>query len=300
MMDYIIFALIFAFILVITFPNELLYRKKKIKNLFYTENFKTENKHESLNKNKYQSLISIGELLGKLIKIRLPRKITNMYEQRLMHSNLVKKVTLIEFLYIKLAVSLLIGSFFIIIFLSDLNSFTVVIILLLTILGYFAPDNILTQKSVQFQKDLNIQIPMVFSSLSIVTDAGLNVRQGLREITKDQKGALIDLITVLNKRISLGANFIDEVNLLIEHSQSQELNQFTALLIQAETKGAEGYAQGLRDLTHLSWELRKNNASILAEKASVKLFLPMALLVFPAIIIVMVGPLIFSIMEMFN
>jgi len=143
------------------------------------------------------------------------------------------------------------------------------------------------------------QLPDVLDMLSVNVEAGLGFEQALLHIIEHFEGALIDEFNITYREMSMGRSRRDALILLGERCDIDDLKSFTGSIIQANKLGIS-----LKNVLHTqAASIRENRRSKIEEKAhkmSIKILLPMVIFIFPVIFIILMGPAVVSIAEMFG
>jgi tight adherence protein C len=85
---------------------------------------------------------------------------------------------------------------------------------------------------------------------------------------------------------------------MAERTGAEDLSSLVALLVQSERFGA-GIVEALTTFAKTMRETRSQRAEEAAEKMSVKLLFPMVMFIFPALLIVMIGPALIELLKLF-
>lgn len=144
------------------------------------------------------------------------------------------------------------------------------------------------------------EMPSIIMIIAITMEAGSGLNQAIREITRIKSGEFVSELTLYLESLEMGYSRKEALNRMSEKLNIIEMTQFTTMLEESIDKGAEGLSLALKDLSGTIWDRRVEKAKVLASKASAKLFLPLLLLVFPAMLIFILSPAVFSIMKHFG
>jgi len=147
---------------------------------------------------------------------------------------------------------------------------------------------------------MKLSVPYVLFLFTILTKAGLKITQALEENGRSSKNTLSLEISKVNDDIRMGISPQIALEGFAQRVDIDEINYFVSSLMQGLDKGSSGISKVIKMHAKESWETRKSLAKELAEKASMKLFLPLLLLVLPAMVIFLLGPMIFSMIDMFG
>lgn len=289
----------FIFVLCITLPKEIFSRQKRLQHLLHENRRWIEGVIHYENQI-FHSLILFARYTRKILYFKVSNAAKEKIEKNLVYSGLQSKITIEDFIglqYVSAGVCIVYFGFLYIIH-PSFSKF--IYALLAVLLGYFFPLEWIKIKAKNRQWAIQKETPSILTSMAIITDAGLNLLQAVEEITKRHHGELAGEFKKTLEDIKIGISQKEAFERLCERCTVEEIHAFVSTIIQAIEKGNSGITVLIRKQAEESWESRKQKAKELAGKASLRLFFPLLLLVFPAFIIFLVGPIIFSIVEMFG
>lgn len=143
------------------------------------------------------------------------------------------------------------------------------------------------------------QLPEMMDLLSVSVSAGLGFDQALSYVVDKFKGALFDELDITQREISLGRRRKEALNEFADRCENMEIRTFVTAVIQAEEMGAS--MQNILSVQASSIrQSHKQNVEEKAQKLSVKILVPMVLFIFPVIFIVLMGPAMMSVLQMFG
>lgn len=166
-------------------------------------------------------------------------------------------------------------------------------IIALLVLG---PDNTLNRKVSTRQHEIQITLPDVLDLLVISVEAGLGFEQALDRVIMSVPGPLSDEFARMLGETRAGANRSDAMRSLDERCNVPELRSFVMAIIQADTFGIS-IGRVLRSQSEEMRIKRRQLAEEQAQKAPVKMMIPMVFCIFPALFAVVLGPAIIGIKE---
>jgi len=191
-------------------------------------------------------------------------------------------------------ISAILASLFVI--LAGKSGSQVLLAAIFVVLCFFLPDLWLNQKIAARQKAIRLALPDTLDLLTISVEAGMGFDGALHKVVKNTKGPLSEEFYRLLQEIQLGTTRSDAFRNLGERTQVDELSSFILAMLQAEVFGIT-IGKVLRVQAKELRIKRRQRAEEMAQKAPVKILLPLLLCIFPAILVVIMGPAAIQIYE---
>lgn len=179
-------------------------------------------------------------------------------------------------------------------FLLQLNyEITLFKAILLLAVGFFLPDYVVYDVKKKRQKAILKQLPSVLDLLTLsVEAAGLDFIAAISRVIYFAKdGPLKDEFNQMLKELQLGTVRSDALRNLADRVQLSELSSFATILIQADQMGTP-IGPVLRAQSDQLRNERFQKAEREGAKATQKLLIPLIVCIFPAVFIVILGPMI--------
>ena len=160
--------------------------------------------------------------------------------------------------------------------------------------GFFAPDLILNYISKRRIKEFNKDLPYIIDLLHIATLSGQNIYNSIKIVSEKYNGSICNALKKFLKEIDFGVSRIDAFNNAVNLTDPGNFRNFLFLLIQAEK-----YGSSISDLLSLQskyirFEVTQKHEAA-TRRSSIILLFPLVFLILPAFILLVGGPLIFSI-----
>ena len=203
-----------------------------------------------------------------------------------------------SFNYLKLAVMVvgIILSVGIGLLLKDVTSYYIMIIIVGSMLSALSPTLVLNAKIKNHQNAIRAQLPDTLDLLSVCMEAGLSFDASLLKVSERMEGPLIDELVTVFRQIQLGKSRNDALKTLSDSTDVSELKTFISAVIQANTLGIPI----TNVLAAQSEQLRIAKREQIKEKAAKvpsKMTIPTVLLILPAIICVIMGPVVIQVKD---
>jgi tight adherence protein C len=166
-------------------------------------------------------------------------------------------------------------------------------------LGYLLPDMWLTWRVKARQHKLRKALPDALDLLVICVEAGLGLDQALMKVSQDMRIShpqLSEELQLVNMEMRIGKMRIDALRELARRTGLDDIKSLVAMLIQTERFGTS-VAQSLRVYSDDMRLKRRQRAEEMSAKTSVKMVPALVFFIFPALMVVILGPAIITLMR---
>jgi tight adherence protein C len=183
--------------------------------------------------------------------------------------------------------------------LGDLSPLVrIVMVGLLTFVGFVAPDTLLNRRVDERQREILKTLSDTLDLLTISVEAGLSLNAAIAQVVQNVPGVLSSEFARMLQEIQLGVPRADAFRNLAERTDVEELNAFALAMIQADVFGVS-IASVLRTQAQQLRIKRRQRAEAKAQQTPVKIVFPLILCILPALFVVIVGPGAIRIFESF-
>lgn len=164
-----------------------------------------------------------------------------------------------------------------------------VVVLLFGVLGWMLPSTWLKGRVRTRQKQILRELPDALDVITPCVEAGLGLDAALARVAEKSKGPLATELGHMLRDVAMGKLRREALAELGERMGVEELTSFINAVIQAEQLGV-GIAQVLRVQSDQMRTRRRQRAERTAHEAPIKMIFPLVLFIFPAFMVVILGP----------
>ena len=205
-----------------------------------------------------------------------------------------------QFMAMRVILTLLLGGlgFVLVLTAKNMTLMRRVLILAATVgIGYYFPILWLRMKIRNRQKEIVKALPDALDLLTICVEAGLGFDAAMAKVAEKWDNELSRAFARVLHEIQLGKLRREALRDMADRMDVPEVSTFVAAIIQAGQLGVS-IAKVLRIQSDQMRVRRRQRAEELARAATLKILPPVVFLIFPAILIVLLGPAIIKIKNM--
>jgi len=155
--------------------------------------------------------------------------------------------------------------------------------------GFYLPDLLLYNAGLRRQKQIQRALPDSLDMLTVCMEAGLGFDAALAQVAQNTTGPLAGEFTRALQEIQIGQARSDALRAMLSRTTVPELRVFVAALVQAGELGIP-IAKVLREQAGEMRIRRRQRAEEQAQKVPVKIMFPLITCLFPALMVVVIGP----------
>jgi tight adherence protein C len=162
--------------------------------------------------------------------------------------------------------------------------------------GFYLPHIMLTTRVTRRQKEIRKAMPDALDLLTICVEAGLGFDAAMSKVAEKWETELSLAFARVIREVQLGKVRRDALKDMADRLGIAEMTSFVAAIIQSEQLGVS-MSRVLRIQADQMRVKRRQRAEEEAHKAPIKMIIPMALLIFPTIMIIILTPAAIQIMD---
>jgi tight adherence protein C len=205
--------------------------------------------------------------------------------------------------WIGLMASLTIGMpvFILIIYIElriDLKSI-IMVALAAALIGILFPNMTLSGKIKKRQTEVMKTLPDIMDLITVSVEAGLTFDAALSKVVEKMPGTLAKEFAVVIQEVKVGKSKKDALYQMADRIGVQDFRSFVGAVIQADQLGVS-LGRVLRIQSDQIRQNRKQQIQQKAMKAPIKMLIPMVVFIFPTIFIVILGPVVINLIDLFT
>jgi tight adherence protein C len=156
-------------------------------------------------------------------------------------------------------------------------------------LGYYLPTLVLRRRVSARQEIIRRALPSSIDLISVGAEAGMGFDQVLNYVRRRTKGPLSDEFGATLNEIRLGKTRIEALNNLVYRTGLDDMKTFVGAVVQSFQLGTS-IVETLRIQADSIRVKQRQRAQEQAMKAPVKMLIPLVFFIFPALLVVLLGP----------
>lgn len=164
------------------------------------------------------------------------------------------------------------------------------------LIGFYFPELWLQSKISSRQKNVRRAMPDALDLLTICVEAGLGFDAAMAKVSEKWENELSLAFARVIQEIQLGKLRREAMRDMADRIGLGEMTSFVAAVIQSESLGVS-LAKVLRIQSDQMRVKRRQLAEEEAHKAPIKMLIPMALLIFPSLMVVLLAPAAFRLLH---
>jgi tight adherence protein C len=156
--------------------------------------------------------------------------------------------------------------------------------------GWFGPELLLRSKTQSRQKQIQRSLPDSLDLLVISVEAGLGFDAAIQRLVEKKDDALAREFARVLAEMRVGRARRDALKDMVLRTQVPDLNNFVGAILQAEQLGVS-VTKVLTVQAEQMRVVRRQRAEEKAAQLQLKLIFPLAIFIFPALCVVIMGPI---------
>ncbi|HVB46179.1 MAG TPA: type II secretion system F family protein [Streptosporangiaceae bacterium] len=160
--------------------------------------------------------------------------------------------------------------------------------------GFFLPDVLLYNAGIKRQALIVSALPDALDMLTVCVEAGLGFDGALAQVARNTGGPLAEEFARALQEMQIGRSRTQSLRGMVDRTTVPELRSFVSALVQASELGIP-VGRVLREQAGEMRIRRRQRAEEKAQKVPVKIMFPLIICLFPALLVIVLGPGVVSI-----
>jgi tight adherence protein C len=246
-------------------------------------------------------------ILESLAKLSLPEQGWQVSETKLkfVRAGLRSNKAPLVYYVIKSLVTLvipLLSAFFLASFTDkELQSIALIVVLIAAV-GYYTPDLIIKFLSKRRAAEIQQNLPDLLDLLVVCVESGLGIDSAINRVSREMARSsqvVAEEFYMTGLEMRAGAGRIEALKNLAVRVNLDDLTSLVTMLVQADKFGTS-LGESLRIQSEVMRVKKSQRAEELAAKIPVKLLFPLIFFIFPALLMVLIGPAILQMKSAFS
>ncbi|RQD72259.1 MAG: type II secretion system F family protein [Tindallia sp. MSAO_Bac2] len=241
----------------------------------------------------------LGKMSGMMLSI-VPFTKEEVLQQKVIEAGVPAGLAAREWMVIKLLTSLAFGGLAWMLHLVGNQALwqSGVFMAVALALGWFSIDYYLNLRIRKRKDEVQRSLPDMLDLLTVSVEAGLGFEGALMKIVEKSDGLLAEEFLNVLRETKMGKPRRDALRDMAKRINVESLSNFVGSIVLAEQLGIS-MGNVLRVQSQEMRQKRRQKAEELAMKAPVKMLIPMVMFIFPAIFVILLGPAMLQILEIF-
>jgi tight adherence protein C len=167
-----------------------------------------------------------------------------------------------------------------------------------TAAGWWVPVALVHARGQRRLAQIDSELPELIDLLVVTVEAGLGFTGSLRVAAARLPGPLGEELRLVLQEQAMGLGTNEALRNLLDRCDTASVRSFVRSVLQGETLGVS-IGQIMRNLSDEMRKRRRASAEEKAQKAPVKILFPLVFLIFPAMFVVLLGPVVFRFSDTF-
>ncbi len=167
------------------------------------------------------------------------------------------------------------------------------------IFGYFVPDLWYYDRAVNRAQAIGYDLPAAIDLMYLSVSSGVSLNSAIQKVAENLRGPAAEELTRVLEEMRLGLSRPDAFRSLAARIKQPELIRFAEAMIKIDKLGIS-LTTVLAEQSREMRERRRTQAREKAQKVSVKILMPLVLCFLPGLFIIVLGPAILSIFNLFG
>ena len=172
-------------------------------------------------------------------------------------------------------------------------------LLVFAVFGFFLPDILIYNQGLKRQEEIAKRLPDALDMLNLCVESGLSFQAAMSQVATNQSGPVADEFGIALAEMQLGRSRGEALSAMAGRTRQVDVQRFVSAMLQVDKIGVP-VATVLREQAKEMRAKRYARAREQAQKVPVKILMPLMLCFLPALFVIILGPAVYSIVQVFS
>ncbi len=165
--------------------------------------------------------------------------------------------------------------------------------------GFFLPDLLIYNAGIKRDEEMRKRLPDALDLLNLCVESGLSFGAALEQVATSQKGPVAEEFAIALREMQYGRSRGQALEALAGRTRQEDVQRFVSAMLQVDKLGVP-VAVVLREQAKEMRAKRFARAREQAQKVPVKILMPLMLCFLPALFVIILGPGVYNIVQVFS
>jgi tight adherence protein C len=170
---------------------------------------------------------------------------------------------------------------------------------LLTVFGFYVPDLLIYNEGLKRDEEIAKRLPDALDMLNLCVESGLSFSAAMTQVATNQSGPVADEFNIALQEMQFGRSRGQALAAMAGRTRQEDVQRFVSAMLQVDKIGVP-VATVLREQAKEMRAKRFARAREQAQKVPVKILMPLMLCFLPALFVIILGPAVYSIAQIFS
>ena len=167
------------------------------------------------------------------------------------------------------------------------------------VFAYFVPDILIYNEGLKRDEEMGKRLPDALDMLNLCVESGLSFQAALSQVALNQEGPVAEEFALVLQEMQYGRSRGQALEALAGRSRQPDIQRFVSAMLQVDKLGVP-VATVLRGQAKEMRAKRYARAREMAQKVPVKILMPLMLCFLPALFVIILGPAVYGIVQVFS
>ena len=167
------------------------------------------------------------------------------------------------------------------------------------LLGFYLPNILIANEGAKRDIEMAKRLPDALDMLNLCVESGLSFGAALGQVATQQKGPVSDEFSIALQEMQYGRSRAQALESLAGRTKQEDIQRFVSAMLQVDKLGVP-VAVVLREQAKEMRAKRYARAREQAQKVPVKILMPLMGCFLPALFVIILGPAVYSIVQVFS